>query len=407
MNKYSIWIINQYIDTPPDFFAHRHYCLSKSFAENGHKVTLINGSFSHLKANKTNVTNSWFDFSKIEENITLVTVKIPSYKSSKTIGRLWNMIVFCLRLFFLPTSKMDSPDIIIVSSTSLFPVLNGIFLKRKFKGSKFIFEIRDIWPLTLIELDNVSKTHPFVFLLSIIERLGYRNADWVTSTIKHADEHIQTTIHKKINFTWVGNGILPETYKSTNLLNRVLPYQKFNITYAGSLGIANALQYFVNAARLLKDNFSIHFNIVGDGALKKELESLAVGLENITFYGKVNFDVVQQFYNESDALYIEIPKKNIYRFGISPNKLHEYLLSGKPIIMSGSHVKSNQVALANAGIVVDSESAELIANAITELKNLSAEERKKLGANGKKYVLENNNYKFLAQKYIDIFNQLF
>jgi hypothetical protein len=404
--KKNIWVINQYIETPPDFYGHRHFNLAKYWCELSYNVTLINGSYSHIKVDKTNSQVKNFELKTISKDLKLLTVKIPKYGTSNSIFRFWNMINFMIKLFFLPLSKLDVPDIIIVSSTSLFPIINGYFLRKKFKKSKLILEIRDIWPLTLIELNGTSKWHPIVLILGFIEKFGYKKADYITSTLNNADKHIEKIISTPFKFKWIGNGINPEQL-SRNINSSIkLPLNKFNITYVGTLGTANSMEYLVNAAKKMQNHTDIHFNIIGTGYQKDKLKTLASGLQNITFFGKISNDEVFDIYGQSDALYLSWRYKNIYKYGISANKIFEYLLSAKPIIMSGNHIENDPITMSGAGIVTESENSEEIIQAILKLKKLTLEERIMMGNNGKNYVLKNHNYQILAKNYLDLIESL-
>src|SRR5690606_37060250 len=145
--KKSIWIINQYLTTPElNGESHRHSSLADEFTSKGYDVTLITSSFSHFQY-RHNKINGLF---KLVRNHPLRTLLIKGnkYKSTTGINRMFSWVVFCFLLFFIPTKKLPRPDIIIVSSLSLFPILNVVyFFKKKYKNVKFVLEIRDIWPL--------------------------------------------------------------------------------------------------------------------------------------------------------------------------------------------------------------------------------------------------------------------
>jgi glycosyltransferase involved in cell wall biosynthesis len=402
----NIWVINQYIDTPPDFESHRHYSLAKNWIKYGFKVTLINGSFSHIKTDKANNQKEHFQLRHLEKSIDLLTIKVNSYGSSLSFGRFWNMILFCVKLFFIPTKDLKQPDIILVSSTSLFPIINGYFLKRKFKGAKLVFEIRDIWPLTLIELNGSSKFHPLIILLAKIEKFGYKQADWITSTLEHADNHIKRIIDKKFHFTWIGNGINLESISSTNETKYTLPKDKINITYVGTLGTANALEFLIEAAIQLQNNPRIQFHIFGDGYMSEKLQKLAQKANNVSFHGKIEHKQVFNIYSQSDLLYLGWRNKEIYKFGVSANKIFEYLLAGKPILMSGNHIQSDPVSLAKAGLIVPSENVDAIVKAIIDFVAMPNSAKEQMGLNAYNYVMQNHTYDFLAKKYMQVFQNL-
>jgi glycosyltransferase involved in cell wall biosynthesis len=317
------------------------------------------------------------------------------------------MFVFMVKLMFLPARHLGSPDFIVVSSTSLLPILNGYLLRRKFPGSKFILEIRDIWPLTLVELSGISNYHPLVMIFGLIERFGYRAADWITSTINRANNHVQQTITSPFNFTWIGNGIMPENYLTHHTDSAFrLPPGKINVTYCGTIGTANALEFLVEAAGLMAADTSVHFNIFGDGYLLDKLKLKAKGMPNITFYGRIPNSGIFGVLEQSDLLYLGWRNKSIYKFGISANKLFEYMLSAKPILMSGNHIADDPVTLSGGGFVVPSEDPAAIVEAISKFKSLAVNQRLEIGAKAKEYVLKNHTYRFLAEKYEKVFEAL-
>ena len=79
--------------------------------------------------------------------------------------RVVNMFAFMARLYRLPLNRLPAPDAIVVSSPSLFPVLPAKVWSRKF-GARLVFEVRDVWPLTLQELGGLSTLHPLIAVIS-------------------------------------------------------------------------------------------------------------------------------------------------------------------------------------------------------------------------------------------------
>ena len=177
-NQKTIWIINQYAGSSVHGMEYRHYYLAKEFIAKGHKVVIISGSYSHLhKLEPT--TNGTFTSEEIE-GITYCWVKVPKYDRSISLGRFKNMMAFAWNLRKLPLDDFPKPDAIIVSSPSLFPIVTARKWATIFKA-KLLFEIRDIWPLTLQELGNLSNFHPLILFMRWFERYGYKKSDFVVS----------------------------------------------------------------------------------------------------------------------------------------------------------------------------------------------------------------------------------
>ena len=147
----NILIINQYAGSPNYGMGFRTYYLAKQFLNNEYDITVISSSYSHLFFKLPDVKKMFTE--DIINGVKFWWVKTPSYVNSKSLGRAWNMFVFFIKLFFFPTKKISSPDIIIISSLSIFPIINAYILSKRFKAM-LIFEVRDLWPKTLIELSE-------------------------------------------------------------------------------------------------------------------------------------------------------------------------------------------------------------------------------------------------------------
>lgn len=403
MNK-NIWIINQYAGSPYHGMNYRSYYLAKEFIKQGCSVKIFAGSYSHLFTQKPNVDKMFSD--ENIDGIEYVWVKTPKYSTSKSIKRVFNMIVFMFKLFFYNVFKVKKPDVIIISSLSLFPVINAYLWSKIFK-IEFIFEVRDIWPQTLIELANFSKYNPFVLFLGFFEKFGYKKAKYVVSLLDNSKEFMQSRAMDKEKFYCIPNGVVLKNENITQKFRDEIPKEKFIVGYLGTVGIANALEYLLESAKLLKDEKDIYFVIVGDGGEKDKLINYAKEhkLDNVKFISAIKKDDVASMLCLFDICYIGWHDRNIYRFGISANKIYDYMNASKPILHSIS-IKNELVSRSDSGIRVDAQSPSQIKSAILRFKNMSKDELNTMGKNAKRYVEQNHSYKNLAYKYIELFKNL-
>ena len=401
----NIWIINQYTGTPTYGMNYRSYYLAKTLMGNGAKVTIFSGSYSHLFTSFPH-TDGMFTYEKIDD-VDFYWVKTPKYARSKSIGRVWNMLSFTFKLFFFRTKKLQKPDVIIISSLSLFPVINAYFWAKKF-NAKLIFEVRDLWPQTLIELGNFSNSHPLIRFLGFFETFGYKKADYVVSLLPHAKAYMQTRGMLPEKFRYIPNGIELEEVNMPQKLNdqirSQIPENRFIIGYVGTIGIANAMEYLIEAANLLKAHKEIHFVIVGKGGEKVNLQRKAseYNLHNITFIDPIPKSQVQSMLKHFDICYLGWHAKRIYQYGISANKLFDYMFSKKPILHS-IDIENDPVTIAKCGMTVPAEDPKAIAEGIIILYRTEDSKLQTMGHNGKKYVLEHHTYKVLAKQYEELF----
>ena len=306
-------------------------------------------------------------------------------------------------MLFLPF-KLKNPDVIIVSPMAPFPIFPAWFL-AKIYHCKLIYEVKDIWPLSLVELGGFSSKHPFIRVMSWFEKFALNNSKTIVSNLQNYGLYIKDYLKIDKKFEWISNGVdLEELCHGESLSQKVIdqiPRDAFVVGYTGTIGVANALEYFCESMKYVKiDN--IIFVIVGNGQEKGYLVKKYGYLDNMLFIDFLDKKQVQSMLDLFDVCYIGWRNKSIYKYGIAANKIFDYMYSGKPILHSYSG-GGDLVVSANCGVSVKAGRPQSIANKVLELYNMSKEKRENLGENGKKYVLENFTYEKLAQKYEALF----
>ena len=392
--KKTIWIINQYASTPSSGMGGRHYYLAKYLAKKGHKVYLIASSYSHLLKNPPQIKDN-ICMEKIE-GFHFVWIKMSSYSHAHSKKRVLNWFLFPIKLLSLKKYIKDRPDSVVVSSPSLFSFLGAKYLASLHKA-KLVFEVRDIWPLTLIEIGGYSPKHPFIKLMQYVEDKAYKYSDKVISNLPYAYEHMIKRGMPKEKFAWIPNGIdVEEMQEQEDLSESVknqIPKNKFIIGYTGSIGVANALDILIEAAILLKDNLNISFVIVGKGKDKGSLIQKVQqhDLQNVIFIDSIPKQQIQTMLKSFDVCFLGLKKSDIFRFGVSPNKLFDYFFSKKPVLYSIDSGKYTPVLASKSGIEVESENIENLVSAILKLHKLSEEEILTMGENARNFVLSNHD----------------
>lgn len=403
--KKTIWIINQYASTPETGMGGRHYYLATELAKQGHKVYLIAASYTHFLRKPPNIKHE-FQVQEVFQNMNFVWVKLPSYHEAHSKQRVFNWFIFSNKIRKLTTIIHEKPDLILYSSPSLIGYLGSKWLANFYKA-KYCFEVRDIWPLTLLELGGYSKSHPFIRLMQWIEDRAYKKSDFVISNLFNAVEHMKSRGMQEKKFSWIPNGFPldevsdPEPLEA-NIID-MIPKNKFIVGYTGTIGVANAIDTLIEAAVFTKKNPEIHYVLVGEGKEKISMQQKVLELEvvNITFIDSIPKKQIQSMLGLFDICYIGWHKNPLYRFGIAPNKIPEYLYAKKPIIHAFSG-KGDLVKQANAGLTVEAENPKAIAEGIITIYNLTNSQREQLGKNGQEFVLKNFTYSSLAKKIVNI-----
>jgi len=405
----NVWIINEYAGSPYHGMELRHYYIAKKLKERGYNPVIITASFSHLLTSPVEFKDSY----KIDaiNGIKYLWIKVLRYKGGSDKKRILKWLMFSYKLFFVSKlvedNILEKPNFIIASTPEIFHLVPAYKLARKF-SSKFIYEVRDIWPLSLVELSNLSYKNPIIYLMDKVEKFTYQKADYVVSLLPNFKLYLEENNISVRNFKIIPNGICLEEYKEVEplpdeILKRI-QRDKFLVVYTGTFGKANALDHLIKAAKLLKHKNEIHFLLVGKGEEENNLKQLAKGLKNITFLPPVSKKQVQSILKFADVCYIGWRKKKLYKYGISANKIFDYLYSGKPILHSYSGA-GDLISFARAGISVEAENPEAIKKGILKFFEMPKEDRIKMGKRGKEYVLQHHTYENLVDKWEEVFNE--
>lgn len=387
--KRHIWIINEYAGSPYHGMEFRHFYIGKELVNRGYRVTIVSSSFSHLFRMLPNTSRE-----KIH-GVDYVWLRTFNYKNAYNKLRAIKWFVFCLQVCRLPFI-IDRPDLIICSPMASFVAIPSWVLAKLY-NVKLFFEVKDIWPLSLIEFGGYSPNNLFIKFMSCAERFAIKKCDIIISNLKNYNVYL-TDLNIKKNFHWISNGIdLEEMNQSEPLADKyseLIPKDKFIIGYAGSVGRTNALEALLDSLPLI-DNPKIVIAIVGEGWYKERLVEKYGADNRIYFIPAVPKKQVSILLSHFDVCYIGLIKREIFKYGVSPNKLFDYMLSAKPIIYSINSLHSI-VAEAKCGINVEAENSTQVAKAIEKIYAMPIEQRIKMGQAGKEYVLNNFTYDHLS-----------
>ncbi|MCL6264086.1 glycosyltransferase family 4 protein [Craterilacuibacter sp. RT1T] len=404
----KILYINHYAGSPMHGMEFRPYYLAREWVKAGHEVNIVAADYSHLRQHNPELSKAYADQSI--DGIRYTWCRTPHYAGNGA-RRVVNIFAFLRRLMGLSGRFIRDwkPDLVIASSTYPLDTVPAAFIAGK-TGARLAYEVHDLWPLTPVEVGGMSPKHPFIRLLQWAEDFGYKKADTVVSMLPCAKDYMLAHGMAPEKYAVVPNGVdvaewqgaaeaLPAAHAQA--IARLKADKRFLLGYAGGHGLANALDFLLQAAAQLKEE-RVSVVLVGDGPDKAALmaQAQALGLDNVLFLPSIAKRAVPAFLAEMDALYIGWRKLPIYRFGINPNKLFDYMMAGKPVIHSVDAC-NDIVQYAACGISVVSEDAGAIAGAIRQMMAETPNARGRMGAAGRQYVLANHDYKVLARRFID------
>lgn len=398
--------LNHYAGSPLHGMEHRPYHLAHAWVRAGHSATVVAGTFSHLRVRNPdvqgNVVEEWID------GVRYVWVRTPWYAGNGA-RRVLSMAAYVAQVFRLvPALARTRPDAVVASSTYPLDIYPARRLAR-LSGARLVFEVHDLWPLSPMELGGYSPRHPFIAAMQRAEDTAYRSADVVVSLLPGTLPHMVSRGMDPAKFAWIPNGLdfdesaaiapLPEAHRSA--IERAREARRLVVGYAGSHGLSNALDVLLDAAERLAD-VPVTFLLVGDGPEKPALQRRAaeLGLVNVELLPPVARRAVPAFLKGVDVAYLGWNRSALYRFGIAPNKLLDYMAAARPVL-HGVDAYNDPVQEAGCGLSVAPGDPDALARAVREFVRMPAETREALGRAGEAYVRAQHDYRTLAARFID------
>ncbi len=404
----KIWYINPYAGGPGVGRYWRAYSLAKEWMRFGHEVTVVSPSYHHLMTQG--------GFANCSHEVDGVVYRfVPSIKyEGNGFLRLFSMVLFGPSFFIWALFRLhrERPNLIIYSSAHPFGYPWAWILARLL-GAKLFFEVRDIWPLSLIEIAGLNPRNPIVTLLGWIERFAYRSADRVVSLLPNALPHMCSKGMAPEKYLYVPNGVSLEAFAgkidhSSPLVSKVhsLKSQGFFVfVYTGALGEPNAMHKFVDSLQYLGSQVTenVRFFMIGRGEQEKEINKRCVelGYDFVVFHPQVDKATVIDVLRVADAGFFLTNDLPIYRFGISPNKMFDYMAAELPFIAVYRTNGPDVISSSGCGFNVLPDAPEELAAAFTKMAACDERALKEMGSKGAEHLAEFYEYKVLARKVID------
>lgn len=283
-------------------------------------------------------------------------------------------------------------DFIYMTSPPLFVSLIGIVTKTLRPETRIIFEVRDLWPDSAIEMGEL-RSKIFIKLSLSMEKAIYKKSEQVVAVTRHIKKVIESKGIPEKKIQVIYNGIEPE--KSS--LERTMPVDimerekkagNFIVLYAGILGLAQNLSTLIQAASLTA-NQRVSFFIIGAGPKEPELKREAAGLKNVFFPGEISHNMIHNYLLSADCGVVPLAKLPIFK-GAIPSKLFEYMISGLPVLLGIEGEAASILKEANAGLTFIPDDSKDLADKILFLKN-NPDQLKEYSLTGKDYALKHFN----------------
>ena len=293
-------------------------------------------------------------------------------------------------------------DVVYGSSPHLGAALAG-YLIAKVHRARFVLEVRDLWPQILADSGVMAETALPYRLLKKLERFLYRQADTIVVLAGGSIDAIAAEGIDSSKIEFIPNGADPSDFEvdtDRDELRARFGFSGTVVVYAGAHGPANGLELVLDAAERLRGE-DVTFVLVGDGVRKADLvaDARRRGIDNVEFRDPISKAQIPELFAAADIGLHCLADIPLFRHGVSPNKLYDYMAAGLPVVTNTPGEVAAMVEDAQSGEAVGPQE---IAEGVRYIQGLSRSARVKLGESGREWMAENRSRRALARKLSDV-----
>ncbi len=398
----KILYLSQYFPPEMGAPAARVHELSREWVRLGHEVTVLTGFPNH----PTGVIPLGYRGELVRREIVdgIKVVRAPTYAAAnKGLGkRILNYLASGGSAAALGPFLTSRPDVLIATSPQFLTAVAGLWLSRM-KNVPFIFEVRDLWPRSIVAVGAMSATSPIVRGLEMLERILYQRADHIVVVTESFVDEISALGIDRSKMTVITNGVDLDLFtpRPRDDARRALGLPGgFLATYVGTHGMAHGIGTVLDAAKLPRSK-GMTFLLVGEGAEKATLKERAAreGIRNVVFWDQQTRDRVSQIIAASDVCLVLLRDKPLFR-AVIPSKIFEFMGCGRAIVTTVDGETRTIVERAKAGVFSPPEDA---ARLVSTLSGLAADPGRadNMGRSGRANVEANYSRPVLAARYLE------
>jgi glycosyltransferase involved in cell wall biosynthesis len=326
------------------------------------------------------------------------------------VRRILNFLSYMLAAVFVSWFRRR-PDVIVATSPQFFCGWAGFLASRmRIRRVPFVLEIRDLWPDSIVAV-GAMRNKRLLRLLYRLERWLYAGSDHIVTV---GEGYWEDLVDKGVpceKLSIIPNGVDRGIFwprQATDMLARFGMQDRFTCAYVGTIGMAAGLEVVIEAAELLRDQGrnDISFLLVGDGAEREKLEKIAheKELDNLAFSGMLPKEKMPEVLAATDVCLVHLRKVDLFK-RVMPSKIFEMAAMKRPIILGVAGHAAKLLQTANAGVCIEPENARELVDAVCTLASDPAACRA-YGQSGHDYVVQHHDRAVLADKYVNILNEL-
>lgn len=403
-----ILVVHQYYLAPGQAGGSRFNEFAARWAAAGHDVEIVAGTIDYSTAAPMR-DRPWWVGHRDEDGIGVWRCRVPVSYNRGYVGRAWAFVGFAASAT-TAVVLASKADVVISTSPPLITAITGLIGSWRHRAP-WVFEVRDLWPESAITTGVIGERSLLARVLYGLERLACRHASMVNVlTPAFREDLLKRGLVEEERICFVPNGADVDVFtpgpRENGTRSSLGWGDKVVALYAGAHGRANALGQLVDAAAYLRDRPDILIVSVGDGPERQALERTASerGLSNIGFVGARAKEDIPAMVQACDIGLAVLQDNPTFRT-VYPNKVFDYMSAERPTVIAIDGVARELVEGADAGVFARPEDGKSLADAIRRLAD-QPEERRRLGSNGRAWVLANASRSSLATKYLSILTDL-
>ncbi len=437
----TIWIIDHYSSEPKFGGIARQYDFARELGKRGYNVVVIASGFCHFTHEFITTPDRNVRVSTLASNIHYVYLRTVGYENNGGLGRARNMFSFMTQVLKYEKTiarKYCRPDV--VTGCSVHPLAwpAAWRVARKYKVP-FVAEVRDFWPRIWVVSGDKKPYDPMVVFFKLVQTWTFKNADKIIYSMFHGDKYIcgelgvdrskvylvgQPMDCERFDSNQERVDLLPEkirefiglnvdedeaTPDSQSELEKSSRDRPFICSFAGYYMTYEGVYVMLEALRIFKDRGyeDIRMVFVGSGQEKEGMEQYVRknGLEKQAYISdRIPREAVPALISHSDICmaHLEVEgKKEVYKYGVSKNKVNEYLYSGACTLYGFLH-KDDEVATSGGGLMFEPYDSKDLADKIESVYKMTPSERQEFGERGRDYIRKNHSVKVLTDRLLEV-----
>lgn len=396
--------LSQYYPPEPGAPAARVSELARAWVRAGHEVTVLSG----LPHHPTGIVPPRYRRRPLvvedDEGVRVVRTWLYASPNAGVVRRSATYASYLLSASALGQLALRRPDVVVATSPQFLVGVAGRVVSA-LRGVPFVFEVRDLWPESIVAVGALSAQHPVIRGLELLERGLYRSARAIVVVSPAFKRILVARGVPAGKLHVVTNGVDLARFRprgrDTALRQRLGLGDAPVVAYVGTHGMAHGLDTLLEAAKRLEDG-PAQFLFVGEGAERGRLEARAreLGLTRIRFLGSLPRDEIPEVYATADVCVVPLRKSELFKT-VLPSKIFEILAMQRPLVLSVDGEARRLVERSGGGVFTPPEDAAAMAQALREL-TADPGRAAELGRRGRAFVEAEFDRERLALDYLDV-----